>query len=71
MNSFHCCDCGRKQAHISRRRNAFERVVLPIFLLRPVRCADCFRRQYVTVFCELPRRAQPTEPPQPPRTMAA
>ena len=71
MTTFHCRDCGREQAHFSRRRSMFERVVLPLFLLRPVRCSDCFRRQYVPVFCEISNGAQRPGPPEPPRRMAA
>jgi hypothetical protein len=68
MKTFHCCDCGRKNAHLARKRSVFERLVLPLFFLRPVRCEDCFRRQYVTVFCQLPRSP---DRPQPPSRMAA
>lgn len=34
-------------AHWSRRRGLFEQIVLPIFLLRPVRCVECRKRRYV------------------------
>jgi hypothetical protein len=71
MTTFHCCDCGRKQAHLSRKRSLFERLVLPVFLVHPVRCAHCFRRQYVPVFWEISGRAPHPDPPQPPRQMAA
>ena len=71
MTAFHCRDCGRKQAHLSRKRSMFERLVLPVFLVHPVRCANCFRRQFVPVFCEISGRAGQHDPPQPPRPMAA
>ena len=71
MTTFHCRDCGRDHAHLSRRRSLFERTLLPVFLLRPVRCADCFRRQYVPVFCELSRRQPQPNPPPPTKQMAA
>ncbi len=71
MTTFHCRDCGRKQAHLSRKRNIFERFVLPLFLIQPVRCADCFRRQYVPVFWDISGRVSHSEPPQPPRQMTA
>lgn len=47
---FHCEDCGSDKAFLSRRRTFSERYLLPIFLLKPVRCADCFRRDYRPVF---------------------
>jgi len=71
MTTFQCRDCGRTQAHLSRKRNLFERMVLAIFLLHPVRCADCFRRQYVPVFWEISLHKKHPDPPQPPRRMAA
>jgi hypothetical protein len=43
---FHCDDCGCETAFCSRRRTFSERNLLPIFLLQPVRCAECFRRDY-------------------------
>jgi hypothetical protein len=43
---YHCGDCGSDTAFRSRRRTLVERYLLPIFLLKPVRCAECFRRDY-------------------------
>lgn len=43
---FHCRDCGSLQAYRSQPRNLGEKYFLPIFLIYPVRCADCFRRTY-------------------------
>lgn len=43
---FHCRDCGSDIGFRSRRRTFSERYLLPIFLLQPVRCAQCFRRDY-------------------------
>ena len=71
MTAFHCRDCGRPEAHLSRKRGVFENTILPLFLLRAVRCADCYRRQYVTIFCELPHRTDHPEQPQPPGRLAA
>jgi hypothetical protein len=34
----------------------FERYVLPIFLLQPVRCAECFRRDYRLLFVPVKER---------------
>jgi hypothetical protein len=47
---FHCYDCGSESGFRSRPRTFFERYLLPIFLLRPVRCAECFRRDYRLLF---------------------
>lgn len=49
-SQFRCPDCGGSAAYRSRRRSVFERYVLPFLLLRPVRCANCFRRSSVSVF---------------------
>ena len=50
---FTCQDCGCHIAIRSRKRGPWESFVLPIFLLRPARCANCFRRAYCTVFVPL------------------
>jgi hypothetical protein len=71
MTAFHCRDCGRNQAHLSRKRNAFERFLLPLFLFHPVRCAHCFRRHYVPIFWEISARTHHPDSPQPPNQMAA
>jgi hypothetical protein len=47
---FYCPDCGGSDGHRSRPRNAAEKYILPIFLLMPFRCNDCYRRAYVSVF---------------------
>jgi hypothetical protein len=48
--SFRCRDCGSSAGFHSRPRTLVERYVLPVFLLQPVRCGDCFRRDYRLVF---------------------
>jgi hypothetical protein len=57
---FHCDDCGSETGFRSRRRSFFERYLLPIFLLQPVRCAECFRRDYRLLF--VPVKEQLPEP---------
>jgi hypothetical protein len=47
---FHCDDCSSDTAFRSRRRTFSERYLLPVFLLQPVRCSECFRRSYRLVF---------------------
>ena len=43
---YRCRDCGREVGFRSHPRNLMERYILPLFLMRPVRCAECFRRDY-------------------------
>jgi hypothetical protein len=53
---FHCDDCGSDSGFRSRRRTFSERYLLPLFLLRPVRCAECFRRDYRLIFVPVRER---------------
>ena len=53
---FHCDDCGSNAGFRSRRRTFSERYLLPIFLLQPVRCAECFRRDYRLIFMPVRER---------------
>ncbi len=53
---FRCDDCGCKTGFRSRRRTLTERYLLPIFLLQPVRCAECFRRDYRLIFMPVRER---------------
>ena len=53
---FHCDDCGSDIGFRSRRRSFLERYLLPIFFLQPVRCAECFRRDYRLVFVPVQER---------------
>jgi len=53
---FHCEDCGSDVGFRSRRRTFSERYLLPAFLLQPVRCAECFRRDYRLVFMPVKER---------------
>ena len=66
---FRCDDCGSETGFRSRRRSFSERYLLPIFLLQPVRCAECFRREYRWVFMRvkdrLPEMAKKTPTPVP------
>ncbi len=50
LSEFCCPDCGHPMAFYSRRRTFAEKYILPVFLLRPLRCADCFRRSYWLYF---------------------
>jgi hypothetical protein len=53
---FHCDDCGSETGFRSRRRTLSERYLLPVFLLQPVRCAECFRRDYRLMFVPVKER---------------
>jgi len=47
---YRCRDCGSDVGFRSRRRTLTERFILPMFLLQPVRCGECFRRDYRLIF---------------------
>ncbi len=47
---YYCRDCGSDVGFRSRRRGFAERYLLPLFLLQPVRCGECFRRDYRLIF---------------------
>jgi hypothetical protein len=62
---FHCDDCGSETGFRSRRRTLFERYVLPAVLLQPVRCAECFRRDYRLIFVPVRERLSEAVPKPP------
>ncbi len=47
FEEFHCRGCGGQEAYRSRPRGFFEKYVLPLLLLQPVRCEHCYHRSYV------------------------
>jgi len=51
-----CRDCGSETGFRSRRRTFTERYILRIFMLQPVRCAECFRRDYWPIFTTVEER---------------
>jgi hypothetical protein len=53
---FRCLDCGSEIGFRSRRRTFSERFILPLFLLQPVRCGECFRRDYRWTFTRVKDR---------------
>ena len=57
---FECRDCGSSVGFRSRRRTFSERYILPLFLLRPVRCGECFRRDYRLIFVPVHDRLSET-----------
>jgi hypothetical protein len=56
FSSYFCRDCGSDVGFRSRRRNFAERYLLPLFLLQPVRCGECFRRDYRLIFTQVRER---------------
>jgi len=53
---YRCRDCGSGEGVRSRRRIWAERYILPLFLMHPVRCAACFRRDYWPIFTPVRER---------------
>ena len=56
--SYRCRDCGGGDGVCSRRHTWTERFILPLFLMQPVRCAACFRRDYWSIFTPVRDRSQ-------------
>jgi hypothetical protein len=62
--SYFCRDCGSELGFRSRRRNFAERYLLPLLLLKPVRCGECFRRDYRLIFTRVcDRMPEPAKMP--------
>ena len=59
-HSYMCHDCGSEVGFRSRSRNFLERYLLPIMLLQPVRCGECFRRDYRLIFTQVRDRLSDT-----------
>jgi len=57
---YRCRDCGSEVGFRSRRRSVTERFILPLFLLQPVRCGECFRRDYRLIFTPVRKRLSET-----------
>jgi len=56
FHPYHCRDCGSDVGFRSRRRTLSERYLLPLFLMQPVRCGECFRRDYRLIFTQVKDR---------------
>ena len=63
---YRCRDCGSEVGFRSRRRTLIERSILWLLLLQPVRCGECFRRDYRLIFTTVRDRLSDT-----PRIMPA
>jgi hypothetical protein len=60
VSAYRCDDCGSEVGFRSRRRTLTERFILPLFLLQPVRCGECFRRDYRLIFTKVRDRLSDT-----------
>jgi hypothetical protein len=58
VQEFRCRECGGEEAYRSRPRGLFERCVLPLLLLRPIRCERCYHRFYILRTIPVLERAQ-------------
>lgn len=74
---YRCRDCGNEVGFRSRKRTFTERYILPLLLLHPVRCGECFRRDYRLIFTpvrdrlsEISRIAPAKHPVTPKRNVA-
>ena len=54
---YHCRDCASEAGFRSRRRTFTERYILPLLLMQPVRCGECFRRDYRFIFSPVHERS--------------
>ena len=71
IKSYRCSDCGSEVGFRSRRRTLTERLILPLFLLQPVRCGECFRRDYRLIFTPVRDRLSETPRIMPSKQPAA
>lgn len=46
FRDFRCAKCGSDAGYESRPRNFFEQCVVPLLLLKMVRCGDCYHRSF-------------------------
>jgi len=56
--TYRCRDCGKGVGFRSRPHTLMERYILPLLLMHPVRCAECFRRDYRLIFTPVCERSQ-------------
>jgi hypothetical protein len=60
---FECHNCGSFNGYSSRPRGFAEKYLLPLFLLRPVRCGDCSRRTFQSRLVAVQQRRQSKSEP--------
>jgi hypothetical protein len=77
ISPYRCSDCGSNSGFRSRRRTLTERFLLPLLLMQPVRCGECFRRDYRLIFTHVHERLSeaprmlPGKPPVPSKSNVA
>jgi DNA-directed RNA polymerase subunit N (RpoN/RPB10) len=71
ITPYRCFDCGSEVGFRSRRRTFAERFLLPVFLLQPVRCGACFRRDYRLIFTPVHERLSDTNQMPVPKILPA
>jgi hypothetical protein len=54
---YRCGDCGKGVGFRSHPRTLMERYILPLTLMQPVRCGECFRRDYRLIFTPVRERS--------------
>jgi hypothetical protein len=54
--AYRCRDCGREVGFRSRPRTLTERYIFPLLLVQPVRGAECFMRDYRSIFTPVGER---------------
>ena len=66
---FYCSECGGSEAYRSRPRGLFERYLLPLSFLKPLRCERCYHRAYafrtIPVIDRIPPHCGTTQSEQP------
>jgi hypothetical protein len=63
FSKFHCSKCNGDEAYHSRPRGLLEKYLLPLLLLKPVRCEHCYHRVYV--FRSVSAQDRPVYSPKP------
>jgi hypothetical protein len=58
MRAYRCRDCGKEVGFRSRPRTLMERYILPLFLMQPIRCAACFRRDHWSIITRVRKRSR-------------
>jgi len=56
FSRFVCLGCLSERGYLSRPRSFADKYILPMFLLRPVRCAECYQRSVRPFTVALSRR---------------
>lgn len=63
LEEFYCRRCGGDEAFRSRRRGFFEKYLLPLVMMQPVRCERCDHRRYIWSTIRVLERVQPGPKP--------